>query len=46
MKVELNTKDKTVYVNANDVAEDIDTIDQWVKALQIARAWLRKELKK
>jgi hypothetical protein len=44
MKVEMNTKDRTVYVVANDIAQDLETIDKWLKALRVAREWLRKEL--
>jgi len=46
MKVEINTKDKTVYVIANDIAQDLATIDKWMKAMKVAREWLRKELDK
>jgi hypothetical protein len=44
MKVELNTKDKTVYVDANDIAQELAKIDEWIKVLQVARAWLKKAL--
>lgn len=44
MKVEINTKDRSVYVAANDMAHDLETIDKWLKALKVAREWLRKEL--
>lgn len=46
MKVEMNTKDRTVYVMANDIAQDLATIDAWLKALKVARGWMRKELSK
>lgn len=44
MKVEINTKDRTVYVVANEIALDLETMDKWLKALRVAREWLRKEL--
>lgn len=44
MKVEINTKDKSVWVFANDIASNLETIDKWIAALRIARNWLRKEL--
>lgn len=44
MKVEINTKDKMVWVSANDTAHSLETIDKWLKALRVAREWLRKEL--
>lgn len=46
MKVEMNTKDRTVYVVANDIAQELATIDAWLKALKVARGWLSKELTK
>jgi ribosome-binding factor A len=44
MKVQVDTKDTTVYISANDIAQDLETIDKWIKALKIAREWMRKEL--
>jgi hypothetical protein len=44
MKVEMNTKDRTVYVTANDIAHNLKVIDEWIKALNVARRWLRDEL--
>lgn len=46
MKVEINTKDRTIYVVANDIAQDLETVDKWIKALRVARGWLRKETNK
>ena len=43
MKVEINTYDKTVYVQANEIAKNVADIDRWIKALQIARVWLAKQ---
>jgi hypothetical protein len=44
VKVEINTKEKSVYVSANDVVKELNTVDQWIKAMQVSRAWLKKEL--
>lgn len=44
MKVEISTKDRSVYVVANDIAKDLETLDKWLKALRAARRWLVKEL--
>lgn len=44
MKVEISTKDRSVYMAGNDMALDLETIDKWIKALRVAREWLRKEL--
>lgn len=44
MKVEISTKDKSVFVSSNDMATSLETIDKWIKALTVAREWLRKEL--
>lgn len=44
MKVEMNTKDRTIYIMANDIAQDLATVDKWLKAMKVAREWLRKEL--
>ncbi len=44
MKVWIDTTAKTVGVSAQDLASDLATIDQWIKALRVAREWLRKEL--
>ena len=44
MKVEINTKERTVFVAANDIAKDTATIDKWIEALKVSRTWLRKEL--
>lgn len=46
MKVEINTKDKSVWVSANDIATDLAVLDRWVAALRIARRWLKRELEK
>lgn len=44
MKVEINTKERTVYIVAHDIASSLETIDKWLKAIRIARRWLRREL--
>lgn len=44
MKVEINTYEKKVIVVANNQATTVVTIDKWIKALKVAREWLRKEL--
>ncbi len=46
MKVEINTKDRTVYVQANDMAGNLDQIDRWISAIRTGRAWLKRELDK
>jgi hypothetical protein len=44
MKIDTNTQDKTIYIFASETTGDIATVDQWIKALRVARKWLRKEL--
>jgi ribosome-binding factor A len=44
MRVQMDTKDRTIYVSANDIAHDLETVDKWLKAMKVAREWLRKEL--
>jgi hypothetical protein len=46
MKVELNTKEKSVCITANEIGRDLATLDCWIKSLKVAREWLRKELQK
>ncbi len=46
MKVWIDTKCKEVGVNANELTDNLAEIDQWIKALRVAREWLRKELEK
>jgi len=46
VKVQIDTKDRTVYVCANHIAQDVKPIDDWIKALRIARKWLAEELKR
>lgn len=46
MKVQIDTKDQTVYVQSNHIAKDLEAIDGWIKVLRIARKWLAEELKK
>jgi hypothetical protein len=46
MKVEINTKDLSVYVQGNDITSDPLVIDQWITALRVAREWLRQELER
>jgi len=46
MNVEMRTKDRQVYVQANDIAANLETIDLWIKTLKVAREWMRKELRK
>lgn len=45
MKVEINTLNRSVYVQANEIAKDLETIDRWIASLRLARRWLRKEIK-
>ncbi len=44
MKVEINTKERSVYVVANDITKELEIIDKWIEALRVARRWLRKEI--
>jgi hypothetical protein len=43
VKVEIDTKDKSVYIQANEITRSIVTIDKWIKTLRMAREWLRKD---
>lgn len=43
MKVEINTYDKSVSVVSNETVKNVADVDQWIKALQLARAWLMKQ---
>ena len=44
MRVEIDTSCKKVTVTANESAITLATVDKWIKALRVAREWLRKEL--
>jgi hypothetical protein len=44
MKVIIRTRDKAVSVIADESATTVGAVDEWIKALRVAREWLRKEL--
>ena len=46
MRVEIQTINKRVTIISGNEATDIKTIDGWIRALRVAREWLRKELEK
>jgi hypothetical protein len=43
MKVQIDTFDRSVHISANDSTKDLETMDKWIKAIKVAREWLRKE---
>lgn len=43
MKVEIDTKEKSVYLTANDRAMNLQTLDKWIEALRTARRWLKRQ---
>jgi hypothetical protein len=44
MKVEINTKESTIYLSANETANTVEIIDKWIETLHVVRRWLKKEL--
>jgi len=48
MKVEINTRmngqQPGVYLHGNDVANDLETINQWLRTILAARRWLKREM--
>jgi hypothetical protein len=44
VKVEIDTYNRKVTMTANDSATSPATVDKWIKALRVARDWLRKEI--
>lgn len=43
MKVQIDTKERSVYISANDITKSLEELDQWIAALRHARRWLKKE---
>lgn len=45
MKVQITKQEDFkphIYVQANDTSYKVETIDEWIRQLRIARAWLVK----
>lgn len=43
MKVEIDTKERAVFVSAHQVTKDPAVIENWIKALRVAQKWLREQ---
>ncbi len=44
MKVEINTAEKHIHVQANDIVRTVATMDKFIATMRLARGWLKREL--